>query len=42
LEGIDRTGGYVKLTSNQGVAAFALFGTQNLEVLSAIPAQTVR
>jgi hypothetical protein len=42
LAGVDRTSGYVKLTSTQGVAAFALFGTQNLNVLSAIPAQTIR
>jgi len=34
-------GGYVRLFSNQGVAAFALFGTRDLNVLSAIPAQPV-
>jgi hypothetical protein len=40
LIGQDRTSGYVKVTVDKGVAGFALFGTTNLSVLSAIPAQT--
>ncbi len=41
LIGQDRTSGYVRVTAGGGVAGFALFGTNNLSVLSAIPAQTV-
>jgi hypothetical protein len=33
--------GYVRVTSDKGLAGFALFGTNQLSVISAIPAQTV-
>jgi hypothetical protein len=39
LVGMDRTSGYVRVHSNTPLACFALFGTTNLSVLSAIPAQ---
>ncbi|HYK87427.1 MAG TPA: hypothetical protein VE398_01560, partial [Acidobacteriota bacterium] len=39
LVGKNRTSGYFKITVDRGVACFALFGTQSLSVLSAIPAQ---
>jgi hypothetical protein len=39
LVGKDRTSGYVRITSDRPLACFALFGTTNLSVLSAIPAQ---
>ncbi len=39
----DRTisSGYIRITVDQGVASFALFGTNNLSVLSAVPPQVV-
>ncbi|PYV13345.1 MAG: hypothetical protein DMG07_14810 [Acidobacteria bacterium] len=33
--------GYIRLTVDQGVASFALFGTNSLSVLSAVPPQVV-
>ncbi len=39
LIGQNRTSGYVRVTADAGVACFGVFGTQNLSVLSAIPAQ---
>ena len=42
LEGQERLSGYIKLTSTQPLATFALFGTRNLSALSAIPPQTVK
>ncbi len=39
LVGQSRTSGYFKVTVDRGVACFALFGTRDLSVLSAIPAQ---
>ena len=42
LVGRDQTSGYVRLTSDQPVASFSLFGTHNLSVLSAIPPQATR
>ena len=39
LVGMDRTSGYIRVTSNWPLASFALFGTNSLSVLSAIPAQ---
>jgi hypothetical protein len=36
-----RGSGYFKLTSDQGIASFALFGTHTLSVLSAVPPQVV-
>ncbi len=39
LVGQNRTSGYFRITADQGVACFALFGTRDLSVLSAIPAQ---
>ena len=41
LVGRDLSSGYIRVTANQNVAAFALFGTQGLSVLSAIPSQIV-
>jgi hypothetical protein len=38
LAGQNRSSGYVRLTSDTPVAAFALFGTRDLSALSAIPA----
>ena len=38
--GQDWTSGYVRVTSDGGLAGFALFGTSNLSVLAAIPAQS--
>ncbi len=38
LVGQSRTSGYFTVTSNIGMACFALFGTNDLSVLSAIPA----
>ena len=37
LEGKNQTSGYIRLTSTQPIASFALFGTHGLAVLSAIP-----
>jgi hypothetical protein len=34
-----QSSGYIKLTSDRPLAAFALFGTKDLSVLSAVPAQ---
>jgi hypothetical protein len=39
LVGKDRTSGYVRINSNAPLACFALFGTSDLSVLSAIPAR---
>ena len=39
LVGMDRTSGYIRVTSTWPLASFALFGTNSLSVLSAIPAQ---
>ena len=39
LIGVDRSSGYIRVTADGGVASFALFGTHDLSVLSAIPAQ---
>ena len=39
LVGKDRTSGYIRVTSDWPLASFALFGTNSLSVLSAIPAQ---
>jgi hypothetical protein len=40
LASTDRTSGYIRVTSNRPVAAFALFGTNTGSALSAIPAQS--
>jgi hypothetical protein len=40
LIGQDRISGYVKVTADSAVSSFALFGTNKLSVLSAIPPQT--
>ena len=42
LAGQSRTSGYVRISSDQGIACFGVFGTNTLSVLSAIPAQVVR
>ncbi len=39
LTGMDRTSGYIRVSSTWPLASFALFGTNSLSVLSAIPAQ---
>ncbi len=39
LVGQNRSSGYIKVTSSQGVACIGVFGTNTLSVLSAIPAQ---
>jgi hypothetical protein len=39
LQGQNQASGYVRLTSDQPIASFALFGTQSLSVLAAIPPQ---
>ncbi len=39
LVGQSRSSGYIKVTADQGVACFGVFGTTSLSVLSAIPAQ---
>jgi hypothetical protein len=41
LNGQNRSSGYFRLSSDQKVASFALFGTGDLNVLSAIPPQIV-
>jgi hypothetical protein len=41
LIGQDISSGYLKLTADKGVASFAVFGTNNLSVLSAVPPQVV-
>ena len=42
LVGEDRSSGYIKVIMDQPVASFSLFGTNDLSVLSAIPAQPVQ
>jgi hypothetical protein len=39
LVGQDRHSGYIKISADQNIACFAVFGTSSLSVLSAIPAQ---
>ncbi len=41
LVGQDIASGYIKVTVEKGVASFALFGTYDLSVLSAISPQVV-
>jgi hypothetical protein len=42
LKGQDWISGYVRVTADRGISAFALFGTHNLTALSAIPPQIIR
>ncbi len=42
LEGKNQTSGYIRLFSDHPVASFAVFGTNNLSALSAIPPQIIR
>jgi hypothetical protein len=42
IAGQDRTSGYVKVTADQGVACFGVFGTSDVSIMAAIPAQAVR
>jgi hypothetical protein len=42
LQGRNQSSGYIRLTSDQPVASFILFGTQNLTVTSAIPPHVVQ
>jgi len=39
LVGQDRSSGYIKVTADEGIACFGLFGTSSLSALSAIPTQ---
>jgi hypothetical protein len=39
LAGVERSSGYIRVKVDMAVASFALFGTRDLSVLSAIPAQ---
>ncbi len=39
LAGQSRLSGYIKVTADQGIACYGIFGTNNLSVLSAIPTQ---
>jgi hypothetical protein len=41
LIGRSQSSGYIRVTVDQGVASFALFGTNSLSVLSAVPPQVV-
>jgi Leucine-rich repeat (LRR) protein len=41
FEGLGDQQGYMKVTSDQGLAGFAIFGTNELSVISAIPPQVV-
>jgi hypothetical protein len=42
LIGLNRGSGYIRVKADGGVASFALFGTQALTALSAVPAQSVQ
>jgi hypothetical protein len=42
LAGTNQTSGYIRLTSSNPIASFALFGTWDLSVLSAIPPQVIQ
>lgn len=42
LVGQDRSSGYIRVTADQGVACFGLFGTSTLSALSAIPTQPIQ
>ncbi len=42
LVGLQRYSGYFQVTSDVGVASFAVFGTYDLSLLSAIPPQSIR
>jgi hypothetical protein len=42
LQGQNRTSGYVRVTSDQGIAAFSVIGTMDLKTLAAVPAQIIR
>ncbi len=42
LQGMKLAQGYVRVRTDSGAASFALFGTQSLTALSAVPAQPVR
>lgn len=41
LMGQSRSAGYIRVRADRGLAGFALFGTQNLSALAAVPAQSV-
>jgi hypothetical protein len=41
LAGANRSSGYIRITVDKPVAGFALFGTHDLSVLSAVPPQVV-
>lgn len=42
LQGRNRSSGYVRVTSDKGIAGYAGFGTNDLKVLSAVPAQILQ
>jgi hypothetical protein len=41
LEGANRTSGFIRVLADASIASFALFGTNNLSVLSAVPPQVL-
>jgi len=41
LVGQNRSLGYIRVSADRGVASFALFGTQDLSALSAVPAPKI-
>jgi hypothetical protein len=42
LTGVSRSSGYIRISSDKDLAGFALFGTQSLTALSAVPPQDAR
>ena len=42
LEGQNQSSGYIRLTVDREIASFALFGTHDLSVLSAVPPQEIQ
>jgi len=42
LQRLNRTSGYIRITVDQGVAAFSVYGTNDLKTLSAVPPQIIR
>ena len=42
IAGQAKTSGYIRVQSDRGIAGYSVFGTRNLNTLSAVPAQIVR
>jgi hypothetical protein len=42
LQRLNRTSGYIRITVDQGVAAFSVYGTNDLKTVSAVPPQIIR